>query len=275
MARHRPRKRFGQNFLEDSSVIAQLLTAINPQPNEHLVEIGPGTGALTEPLLARCDHLDVVEIDRDLAAFLKSRFAHAKNLNVHCADALDVNFAEFPESGKKIRVIGNLPYNISTPLLFHLLDQRSPIQDMHFMLQKEVVERICASPGTKDFGKLSIMLQLVLETEKCFEVSARSFRPMPKVDSAFIRLIPRPSPLHAVTDIELFRTLVTQAFSRRRKTLKNALCGLLSAEDIASLDVNPTARPENIEIADFARLSNLFAERNRFSSRVPPGTKAL
>ncbi|MCI0666497.1 MAG: 16S rRNA (adenine(1518)-N(6)/adenine(1519)-N(6))-dimethyltransferase RsmA [Methylococcaceae bacterium] len=257
---HRPRKRFGQNFLHDPSVVSEILAAIDPKRHEHLVEIGPGTGALTDPLLSRCDCLDVIEIDRDLAAHLKIRFSVSANLNVVCADVLNVRLTDFRKCNEALRIIGNLPYNISTPLLFHLLEQQSCIQDMHFMLQKEVVDRICAEPGSKAFGRLSIMLQFLCEAEKLFEVSSNSFRPAPKVSSAVVRLTPRSFPEYPV-DVDAFKTLVGQAFSRRRKTLRNALKGYLSPEEIASTGVNPSARAETVDIAGFARLSDLYFEK--------------
>jgi 16S rRNA (adenine1518-N6/adenine1519-N6)-dimethyltransferase len=259
---HRPRKRFGQNFLHDPSVVSEILAAINPQPHEHLVEIGPGTGALTDPLLSRCGYLDVIEIDRDLAARLNIRYSRSTNLNVLCADALNVNFADFRRSGEPLRIIGNLPYNISTPLLFHLLEQHSCIRDMHFMLQKEVVDRICAVPGSKAFGKLSIMVQFHCAAVKLFEVSAHSFKPAPKVSSAVVRLTPRPSPEYSVSDIASLKMLVGQAFSRRRKTLSNALKGYLSADEIASIGIDPSERAETLAVADFARLSDLYSAKH-------------
>ncbi|MGH8497923.1 MAG: 16S rRNA (adenine(1518)-N(6)/adenine(1519)-N(6))-dimethyltransferase RsmA, partial [Methylococcales bacterium] len=239
-----------------------MLSTLNPQRHEHLVEIGPGTGVLTAPLLSQCNYLDAVEIDRDLAALLKIRFARSDNLNVVCEDALNVNFADFRRSNEKIRIIGNLPYNISTPLLFHLLEQSSCIQDMHFMLQKEVVDRICAGPGSKVFGRLSIMLQFHCKTEKLFEVSPHSFKPEPKVGSAVVRLTPRVIPEYAVTDLDALKALVTKAFSQRRKTLRNALKGYLSADQIASAGVDPAARAELIDIAAYMRLTNRYSEKN-------------
>ncbi|MGH8550224.1 MAG: 16S rRNA (adenine(1518)-N(6)/adenine(1519)-N(6))-dimethyltransferase RsmA [Methylococcales bacterium] len=259
---HRPRKRFGQNFLHDPSVVAEILAVIHPQRHEHLVEIGPGTGALTDPLLSRCDFLDAIEIDRDLAARLKIQYSGSAKLKVLCADALDVNFTDLRKSTEQLRIIGNLPYNISTPLLFHLLEQQSCIRDMHFMLQKEVVDRICAEPGSKVFGRLSVMLQFHCDAEKLFEVSSCSFRPAPKVNSAVVRLMPRPSPKYSVTDIAALKTLVGQAFSRRRKTLRNALNGYLSADEIASTGVSPSVRAETVGVADFTRLSDLYSEKN-------------
>lgn len=261
MTNHRPRKRFGQNFLQDSSVLFEILAAINARETDQIIEIGPGTGALTGSLLSQCHHLDVVEIDRDLAAHLDIRFSHSENLSIHCKDALNMNFSDFKTSTKKIRIIGNLPYNISTPLLFHLLEQQVCIQDMHFMLQKEVVDRICAKPGSKAFGKLSIMMQFHCKTEKLFDVLPHSFKPAPKVTSAFIRLVPRSPPKYSVNNLDAFQVLVKQAFSQRRKTLKNTLKGYLSADDIASVGVDPLARAETLDIGDYTRLSDLYVEK--------------
>jgi 16S rRNA (adenine1518-N6/adenine1519-N6)-dimethyltransferase len=266
MSQIRARKRFGQHFLQDPSVTADILAAVNPQSHDHFVEIGPGTGALTVPLLARCGRLDVMEIDRDLAALLNRRLSAAEHLNIHCGDALKMNLADLQHSGEKIRVIGNLPYNISTPLLFHLLDQASCIQDMHFMLQKEVVDRICAEPGSKVFGKLSVMLQFCCVAEKLFEVSSRSFKPEPKVNSAIVQLTPRALEKQSVTDMNTFAALVGQAFSQRRKTLRNALKGYLSADEIAAAGIDPMARAETVDIAGYTRLSNHCFEKN--SSRL-------
>lgn len=259
---HRARKRFGQNFLHNPSLVAEILSAVNPQAHEHLVEIGPGKGVLTMPLSARCEYLDIIEIDRDLVEYLKNRLACPKHLNVVCADALKVNFADFRRSDETLRIIGNLPYNISTPLLFHLLEQQSCIRDMHFMLQKEVVDRICAQPGSKDFGRLSILLQLYLKPEKLFEVSPHNFRPVPGVESAFVRLTPRSSIEYSITDLDTLKILITGAFSKRRKTLRNALLGYLSANEIASAGVDPAARAEAIDIMGFVRLANLYFQKN-------------
>lgn len=214
---------------------------------------------LTGPLLAHCGCLDVIELDRDLAAHLQIRFALAPNLNIICADVLNAHFQDFRSGDERLRIVGNLPYNISTPLLFHLIEQDSCIQDMHFMLQKEVVDRICAEPGGKAFGRLSILLQYHCEAEKLFEVSPDSFRPSPKVKSAVVRLTPRPFPKYSVTDLDAFKALVARAFSRRRKTLSNALKGYLSADEIASADINPAARAETLDIAGYTRLTAIYA----------------
>ena len=262
MEKHRPRKRFGQNFLHDPFVIQEILTAIDPRPHDHFVEIGPGTGALTDPLLTRCAYLDVIELDRDLASRLEVRYSESANLKIICSDALQAELGELLKYNEKIRVIGNLPYNISTPLLFHLLDQRRFVQDMHFMLQREVVDRICAKPGGKTFGKLSIMLQFHFIAEKLFEVSPRSFQPVPKVSSAVIRLKPRLFPDYQVSDFDAFRELVGLAFSQRRKTLRNALKSYLTTDDILLAGIDPSARAETLDIHAYARLSEIFFEKS-------------
>lgn len=255
---HIPRKRFGQNFLHDHSIISNILANIQAQANEHWVEIGPGMGALTEPLLKKGVRLDVVELDRDLVALLKDKFKHQANLQIHSADALKFDFAALADTSEKLRVIGNLPYNISTPLMFHLLDNAYCIEDMHFMLQKEVVDRICAEPGSKKYGKLSIMMQYYCAAEPLFDVPPESFDPAPKVVSAVVRLVPHPQPPVAVNDVNKLNRVVTEAFSQRRKTLRNALKKLITEEQMAALAIDPTLRAENIPLHDFAKLSNLL-----------------
>ncbi|MDD5276039.1 MAG: 16S rRNA (adenine(1518)-N(6)/adenine(1519)-N(6))-dimethyltransferase RsmA [Methylovulum sp.] len=262
---HTPRKRFGQNFLHDHSIINNILASIQTQPDEHWVEIGPGMGALTEPLLKKGLRLDIVELDRDLVSLLKDKFRHYNNLQIHSADALKFNFSELASSSpdilkqnEKLRVIGNLPYNISTPLMFHLLDNAYCIEDMHFMLQKEVVERICAAPDSKKYGRLSVMMQYYCETELLFEVPPESFDPAPKVMSAIVRLIPHQQPPVIVNDVKKLNRVVTEAFSQRRKTLRNSLKKLVTEEQIVSLDINPVLRAENLSLNDFAKLGNLL-----------------
>lgn len=262
---HTPRKRFGQNFLHDHSIINNILASIQTQPDEHWVEIGPGMGALTEPLLKKGIRLDIVELDRDLVSLLKDKFKHHNNLQIHSADALKFNFSELVSSApgilkqnEKLRVIGNLPYNISTPLMFHLLDNAYCIEDMHFMLQKEVVERICAAPDSKKYGRLSVMMQYYCETELLFEVPPESFDPAPKIMSAIVRLIPYQQPPVIVSDVKKLNRVVTEAFSQRRKTLRNSLKKLVTEEQIVSLDINPALRAENLSLNDFAKLSNLL-----------------
>ncbi len=258
---HQPRKRFGQNFLHDPGVIRRIIDSIHPRPGEQLVEIGPGKGALTRPLLERCGRLDVVELDRDLIAPLKQQLADAGELHVHQADALRFDFCALrADDNSRLRVIGNLPYNISTPLLFHLMSQSDCIEDMHFMLQKEVVQRMVAKPGNKEYGRLTVMLNYHCESEMLFTVGPGAFFPAPKIDSAIIRLHPHRLPPVAVNDPQLLAKLVTQCFSQRRKTLRNNLKGWLSPEAIAALDIDPGIRAECLGLTEFARLSNALPD---------------
>ncbi|MCK5888942.1 MAG: 16S rRNA (adenine(1518)-N(6)/adenine(1519)-N(6))-dimethyltransferase RsmA [Methylococcales bacterium] len=254
---HKARKRFGQNFLKDHNVIFNILSNIQARENEHWVEIGPGLGAITAPLLKEKVILDVVELDRDLVAFLKNKFADEANFTIHSMDALRFNFSELAEQGEKLRIIGNLPYNISTPLLFHLLKNAECIEDMHFMLQKEVVDRICASPGSKKFGRLSVMMQYYCETELVFDVPPESFDPIPKVMSSIIRLTPHLTPPVDIESVEKLNKVVTTAFSQRRKTIRNSLKKLFLEEQIVSLQINPTLRAESLSLTEFAALSHL------------------
>ena len=252
---HRPRKRFGQNFLHDPAVIGRIVAAISPAAGEHLVEIGPGQGAITVPLLQQASRLSVVELDRDLVGPLQARCAGMGDLTVYNTDALRFDFCNIA-GGARLRVIGNLPYNISTPLLFHLLAQHQCIRDMHFMLQKEVVERMAATPGSRQYGRLSVMLQYRCEVIHLFNIGPGAFSPPPKVESAFVRLVPYASPPVQVNDEVVFERLVRQAFSQRRKTLRNTLRDLLAAETISALGIAPTARAETLTISDFAALAN-------------------
>jgi 16S rRNA (adenine1518-N6/adenine1519-N6)-dimethyltransferase len=252
---HIPRKRFGQNFLHDPGVIRRIVVAIDPQPADHLVEIGPGEGAITGELLARTGTLDAIEIDRDLFAALQTRFGD-RGLRLHNADALKFDFRRLAASDGKIRVVGNLPYNVSTPLLFHLLGQAGCIRDMHFMLQKEVVERMAATPGSKTYGRLSVSLQARCVVTPLFDIGAGAFRPPPKVESSFVRLVPYQVPPCPVIDFATFDRVLVQAFSRRRKTLRNALAGLVSAEDLAALGIAPGLRPEQVDVAGFVAIAN-------------------
>ncbi len=252
---HRPRKRFGQNFLHDQSVIQRIVRAIAPAPGDHLVEIGPGQGALTLPLLRAAGKLDAVELDRDLIDHLQQLGANAGELQLHNADALKFDFAQLAQDGRPLRLVGNLPYNISTPLLFHLLSQRDVIQDMHFMLQKEVVERMAAAPGSKTYGRLSVMLQVYCRVEPLFAIGPGAFNPPPKVDSSVVRLTPHKTLPVAIADPEHFRLIVTSAFAQRRKTLRNNLRGLLDDAAIEACGVDPGARAETLDIAAFACLA--------------------
>ncbi len=256
MSPPRPKKRFGQHFLRDRGVVARIVAALAPQPGDRVVEIGPGTGALTRELLARLPHLDAVELDRDLIARLESEFPRER-FTLHPGDALKFDFCRLAAGDGRLRLVGNLPYNISTPLLFHLLDQAHCVQDMLFMLQKEVVQRLAASPGGKDYGRLSVMIQYRCAVEKLFDVAPGAFNPPPKVDSAVVRLVPHQAPPVAVDDPERFALLVRAAFASRRKTLRNNLKGLLSAEQIAAVGIDPGRRAETLSLSEFAALSNV------------------
>jgi 16S rRNA (adenine1518-N6/adenine1519-N6)-dimethyltransferase len=251
---HRPRKRFGQHFLHDRGVVARIVAALAPRPEDHIVEIGPGTGALTRELLARITHLDAVELDRDLIARLESDFPRER-LTLHQGDALKFDFCGLAPAGSRIRVVGNLPYNISTPLLFHLLDQAHCVRDMLFMLQKEVVERLRAAPGGKDYGRLSVMIQYRCAVEKLFDVAPGAFTPPPRVDSAVVRLVPHATPPVTVDDPARFALLVRAAFASRRKTLRNNMKGLLSAEQMLAVGIDPTRRAETLTLEEFATLA--------------------
>ena len=238
---HRPRKRFGQHFLHDPRVLARLVEAINPSKTDFMVEIGPGEGALTRHLLKLVGHFEVIELDRDLASGLAAEFP-PPHLIVHCADALEYDFSRFPAG---VRIVGNLPYNISTPLLFHLARFAERVRDLHFMLQLEVVERMVAAPSTAAYGRLSVALQARFRMKKLFKVSKGAFRPPPKVESAVVRLEPLPRIL------EIDEQLLRRAFSARRKTLRNALPEI----DFAALGIDSSLRPENLSPEDYARLS--------------------
>jgi 16S rRNA (adenine1518-N6/adenine1519-N6)-dimethyltransferase len=249
------RKRFGQHFLHDRHVISRIVTELAPRPEEHIVEIGPGTGALTRELVTRVGHLDAVELDRDLITRLQAEIP-PKKLTLHSADALKFHFCQLVPEGRQLRLVGNLPYNISTPLLFHLLDQAKCIQDMLFMLQKEVVQRLKAAPGGKDYGRLSVMIQYRCAVEKLFDVAAGAFVPPPKVASSVVRLTPYAVPPVVVKDREWFAHVVRAAFASRRKTLRNNMKGMLSAEQMVTLGIDPTRRAETLSLAEFAALAN-------------------
>ncbi len=253
--RHIPRRRFGQNFLTDQAVINSLVEAISPQATDTMVEIGPGLGALTKPLLAHLSHLHTVELDRDIVAWMQQQYP-ANKLTIHNVDALKFDFASL---GKNIRVVGNLPYNISTPILFHLLDNVANITDMHFMLQKEVVERMVAVPSTPEYGRLSVMLQYRLQMEYLFTVPPEAFEPAPKVESAFVRAVPHKSLPYPAKDEKLFAKVVLSAFGQRRKTLRNTLKGLLDDEGFKKLNIDPQLRAENLSVAQFVSIANHLA----------------
>lgn len=248
-AGHVPRKRFGQHFLHDRGVLARIVDAIAPAREDLIVEIGPGEGALTRALLQRVPHLVAIEIDRDLAHRLAGEFP-AERLTVHCADALEFDFSTL---APRARIVGNLPYNISTPLLFRLAEQATRLRDLHFMLQREVVERMVARHSTPDYGRLSVMLQVRFRMKKLFTVAPGAFRPPPKVESAVVRMDPIPVSEQPEVDPKAFAGLVRRAFSARRKTLRNALG--LQAEDFAALRLDPRLRPENLSPSDYVRIA--------------------
>ena len=253
---HQARKRFGQNFLHDQRVIAKIVRSVNPRAGDNIVEIGPGLAALTSPLIGECDALTVVELDRDLAAGLPARVPHPERLTIVEADALKYDFTQLFQAGRPLRVVGNLPYNISTPLLFHLLEFGDKVKDMHFMLQKEVVDRITAVPNTKEYGRLSVMIQYFCKPTFLFEVPSGSFNPPPKVTSAVFRLEPyETKPIIAKNEKALAR-LVSHVFTQRRKTLRNSLKGMLVEEGFEKAGVDPMARPETLSLADFVALSD-------------------
>ena len=256
---HRARKRFGQNFLHDPMVIDKIIRSIRPAPGDHLVEVGPGQGAITEPLLAMVDKLDAVELDWDLVKLLRTNYAHHPGFHLHSADALKFNFCQLAATGEKLRIVGNLPYNISTPLMFHLLENAQCLQDMHFMLQKEVVERMAAGPGSKTYGRLSVMLQASCKVQMLFPIGPGAFQPVPKVASAFVRLIPYDKPPIAIQKPEIFSQVVTQAFCQRRKTLRNTLGELASVDTMRNCGIDPSTRAEQLSVEDFVRLSNIIS----------------
>jgi 16S rRNA (adenine1518-N6/adenine1519-N6)-dimethyltransferase len=259
---HKARKRFGQNFLQDSRIIHQIVMAIDPLPTDHLIEIGPGQGAITQPLLDSHCQLDVVELDRDLVERLDTQFTHLERFTLHSADALSFDFSALKKT-TPLRIIGNLPYNISTPLLFHLLSQASHIQDMHFMLQKEIVNRLEAQPGSKQFGRLSIMIQLYCQVEALFDVEPQCFHPRPKVMSSIVRLTPYPKSPYSIDDIVLFEKIVKNAFSQRRKTIRNTLKNICVDDDFQSANIDPGARAEALAIKDYVALSNHLSRQNK------------
>ncbi len=251
---HRARKRFSQNFLTDPAVVARIVAAIDPQPGQVLVEIGPGEAALTRSLLASGAELHLVEIDRDLADSLETLIAGRPGVCLHRGDALEFDFGAL-SPGNRLRVVGNLPYNISTPLLFHVLQWSDRIENLHFMLQREVVERMAAAPGGKARGRLSVTCQLECEVVPLFDVPPEAFYPVPKVHSTVVRLVPHREPPVAIENRATFETIVSHAFGQRRKTLRNSLKGLLSASQIEAAGVDPGARPETLELDAFAALS--------------------
>jgi len=250
---HVPRKRYGQHFLHDRGVIAKIIAAVDPQPGDAIVEIGPGTGALTGPLLDRVTRLEAVEIDRDLAARLEA--GHPR-LVVHRGDVLRFDFGPLPD---RLRVVGNLPYNVSTPILFRLVEVADRLRDAHLMLQKEVVDRMVAAPSTAEYGRLSVMLQYRFEMRKLFDVKPGAFRPPPKVDSAVVRLAPKPAAALVAGDRAAFARVVTAAFTKRRKQLRNALAGIVDEDGLRALGIDPRLRPENLGVPQYVAIANAVA----------------
>ncbi|EKD72397.1 MAG: dimethyladenosine transferase [uncultured bacterium] len=253
---HSVRKRFGQHFLQDKQIIQRIVDAIMPLPDQQIVEIGPGQGALTLPVLKKTGRLEVIELDRDLIPQLKTRCADKGTLIIHQADALKFDYAQLIHDAKPLRLIGNLPYNISTPLIFHLLKYAKNILDMHFMLQKEVVDRLVARTGTAAYSRLSIMVQYHCRINALFNVGPQAFYPPPQVDSSIVRLIPHQEFLHKAQDFTHFANLVKSAFSHRRKTLRNCLKNIVSDTDWEKTQIDSQLRPEQISVAEYVKLSN-------------------
>jgi len=262
------RKRFGQNFLHDQGTIQRILSTVAPRPGDRLVEIGPGRGAITEGLLTAAGALDVVELDRDLIEPLRQRLTGLGALRIHQGDALAFDLCALAPSPASLRVVGNLPYNVSTPLLFHFLEQAHCIRDLHLMLQREVVERIVAEPGSKTYGRLSVMIQTLCEAQGLFRIGPGAFTPAPKVESAFLRLRPyRPLP-YPLDDPELHGRIVAAAFSQRRKTLRNALSGLVDRRLLEGAGIEPGRRAETLSVQDFARLANAVHRAHAGGDRI-------
>ncbi len=258
---HFARKRFGQNFLSDHFVIDSIVTAIHPQPGQAIVEIGPGLGALTIPVAQKIDKMTVIELDRDLAARLAVHPELASKLTIRQQDAMTADFAELAaEAGQPLRVFGNLPYNISTPLMFHLFTYTNAIRDMHFMLQKEVVNRLVAGPNSKAYGRLTVMAQYYCQIIPVLEVPPTAFRPAPKVDSAVVRLVPHAEIPYPVQNIRMLSRITTQAFNQRRKTIRNSLGDLFTPEQLTELGLDLTLRAENITVEQYCRLANWLSE---------------
>lgn len=264
---HRPKKQLGQNFLVDNNIIHKIIAIIQPKSHDRMVEVGPGLAALTAPLLDYLERLDVVEYDKDIITFLNEKYKDEPRLVIHQSDALKFDFSsvEANQAQTKLRVVGNLPYQISTPLIFHLLSYSQLIQDMTFMLQKEVVDRMVAEPGTKTYGRLSVMVQYFCKASKRLSVPKGAFNPPPKVESAIVTLVPyhHDSP-HPRTDEELLRTLTTLAFNQRRKTIRNALKSYVTAEGIEAAGIDANLRGEKLSLNDFINLTN-FVKQNPIS----------
>ncbi len=255
--KHIAKKKFGQNFLIDQGIIQSLVNAINPQAGDLMIEIGPGLGALTKPLMVQLRHLHVVEIDRDIIQWMQKTYPTDK-ISIHNSDVLKFDFSKF---GEPLRVVGNLPYNISSPILFHLLEQLDHITDMHFMLQKEVVERMVAKPSTPEYGRLSVMLQYKLRMEYLLTVPPEAFDPAPKVESAFVRCMPHQTLPYQADDEALFGQIAQAAFSQRRKTIRNTLKPFMSDEDFTQIKIGSQLRAENLSVEDYVTITNYLARR--------------
>lgn len=256
LEKHQPRKRFGQNFLKDEMIIEHIVESIAPEKEDQLVEIGPGLGALTTKFLPRVNHLDVIELDRDLIPILENKCQQLGDLTIYNEDVLKFDFKKLIKTGSLLRVIGNLPYNISTPLLFHLLDQITLIKDMVFMFQKELVDRLTAKPGNKDYGRLSVMVQYYCDVELLFDVPSTAFTPKPKVESAIVRLIPYKQIPYPANNKAIFDDVVRRAFMHRRKTLHNNIKDLLNDNGLIQLAIDPKIRPEQLTVAQYVQIAN-------------------
>lgn len=267
-SQHKARKRFGQNFLIDHGIIRDIVRAVHPQKDDCIVEIGPGKGAITQLLADSCNNISVIELDRDLVPWLKVKFEKHPNFQLFQADALQFDFAQLIKDQQSLRIVGNLPYNISTPLIFHLLSYSAQVRDMHFMLQKEVVKRMAAQTGESAYGRLGIMVQYFCEVENLFEVPPTAFDPPPKVDSAIVRLVPHRQLPYPASNFKTLETLVNVAFQQRRKTLRNALKQLLDPEIIEQLPIDTSARAEEISLAEFVATSNLLEQIRPAASGV-------
>ncbi|HWV13974.1 MAG TPA: 16S rRNA (adenine(1518)-N(6)/adenine(1519)-N(6))-dimethyltransferase RsmA [Cellvibrio sp.] len=268
-SQHKARKRFGQNFLIDHGIIREIVRAVHPQKDDCIVEIGPGKGAITELLADSCDNISVIELDRDLVPWLKVKFEKHPGFQLFQADALQFDFTRLLKDQRPLRIVGNLPYNISTPLIFHLLSYSTQVCDMHFMLQKEVVKRMAAQPGESAYGRLGIMVQYFCAVENLFEVPPTAFDPPPKVDSAIVRLVPHSQLPYPASNFKTLETLVNVAFQQRRKTLRNALKQLLDPEIIEQLPIDTSARAEEISLAEFVATSNLLDQIRPVASSDP------
>jgi len=253
--KHVAKKKFGQNFLKDSSIIHAIIQSIQPLQDDLLVEIGPGLGALTKPLLEKTKHLFAIELDRDIVNWMQNQYSK-NNITIFNEDVLNFNFHQFD---KKIRIVGNLPYNISTPILFKCIEDIKIITDLHFMLQKEVVDRMIAAPSSSEYGRLSVMLQYYFAMEHLVHVPKESFDPEPKVESSFVRLIPYDNYPFVAKNIDQFGIIVKEAFSQRRKTIRNTLKNFMNANDFENIDINPQLRAENLSVSDFVKISNYLS----------------